>query len=311
MIKVENLTMSYGSKKILKGISFDIVKGQTVGFLGANGEGKSTTMNLLTGYLTPDEGKIIICDNDMSIQPKKAKACIGYLPEIPPLYKDMRINEYLNYVASLKGISDVGKEIDRVIELFDLKEKEYDFIKHLSKGYCQRLGFAAALIGDPEVLILDEPFVGLDPAESKKIRNIIKSLKEDHCILISSHILSEIDELCNEILMIKDGELVLDESTASAKNSGNNYTYNLTVKGEKAIIENALNNNSNIIIVKYINEAEKGVFEYIVTSKNTRDIRDNIIGSLVSKKCTVYSITKTEESLEEIYEKMSKEGADK
>ena len=284
MIKVENLSMSYGSKKIIKGISFEIIKGQTVGFLGANGEGKSTTMNLMTGYLMPDEGNITICDFDMNKEPLKAKSCIGYLPEIPPLYKEMRINEYLLYVCDLKGIKDKKTETDKVIELFDLKEREYDFIKHLSKGYCQRVGFAAALLGDPEVLILDEPFVGLDPSESKKIRNIIKSLREDHCIMISSHILSEIDELCNEILIIKDGELVLDDSKDSAKNKGANTRYCLTVKGDKTVIENTLNNNSGLVNIEFIREQEKGVFEYIVTSKNSRDIRDNLIGCLVSKK---------------------------
>lgn len=305
MIKVEDLKKSYGSKEILKGISFDISIGQTVGFLGANGEGKTTTMNLLTGYLVPDTGNIYIFDYNMADQSKQAKSLIGYLPEIPPLYKDMRIIEYLLFVAELKGIKGKKEEVSRVIDLFDLEEKKSYFIKHLSKGYCQRVGFAAALLGDPKVLILDEPLVGLDPSESKKIRDIIKGLRDDHCILISSHILTEIDELCNEILIIKDGKLALDESKTSAKNGGKIYQYKLVVKGDKEVIEKTLNNNSGLSDVKYITESEDGIYDYVVTSKNARDIRDNIIGSLVSKKCNVYSINKMEQSLEEIFEKIN------
>lgn len=305
MIKVDNLTMSYGSREILKGISFEINKGQVVGFLGANGEGKSTTMNLLTGYLKPKSGKILICDYDINIDAKKAKANIGYLPEIPPLYKDMRVNEYLLFAAELKGIRDKKDEVNKVLKLFDLDDRKNDFIKHLSKGYCQRVGFASALLGNPEVIILDEPLVGLDPAESKKIKSVIKDLKEDHCILISSHILSEIEELCNEILIIKDGYVVLDKSKDLAKNSGKNNQYKLIVKGEKKVIDDALNNNSGIIDVKYNGESEKDVYEYLLTGKNTRDIRDNLIGSLVSKKCIVYGITKIEKSLEEVFTKIN------
>ena len=305
MIKVEDLKMSYGKKEVLKGISFEIKKGQTVGFLGANGEGKSTTMNLLTGYLIPTSGSVRVCDFDMINDPKAAKANIGYLPEIPPLYKDMRVIEYLEYVAALKKIRDKKTELSRVLGLFDLIEKENDFIKHLSKGYCQRLGFAAALLGDPVVLILDEPFVGLDPSESKKIREVIKDLKEDHCIMISSHILSEIEELCNEILIIKDGMLVLDESKASIKKSGRQLKYKLTVKGDKQVVLDTLNNNSAIDKALYVGESEKGVHDFEISTNSQRDIRDNIIGGLTSRKCTVYGISRIEESLEDVFTKIN------
>jgi len=183
MIDVKNLTMSYGKREVLKDISFKIENGKTVGLLGANGAGKSTTMNILTGYLKPQSGEIYINDVDMRKAPQMAKQQIGYLPEIPPLYKDMKVYEYLLFVAELKKIDDKQEAVQSVIERMNLEERQYDFIKKLSKGLQQRVGFAQALLGNPEVLILDEPLVGLDPAEAKKTRELIRSLR-GKCIVI-------------------------------------------------------------------------------------------------------------------------------
>lgn len=217
MIEVKNLKMSYGKKEVLKGISFKIKQGSIVGLLGVNGAGKSTIMNLLTGYLAPSEGEILICRNNMNKNPIAAKRNIGYLPEIPPLYKDMKVKEYLMFAAELKGIKNRKDEVCHVLFMLDLKEEEQSFIKKLSKGYQQRIGFAQALLGNPSVLILDEPFVGLDPAEAKKMREIVKDLQKEHVVIISSHILSEIEELCNDILILKNGTLVFDNSVKNAK----------------------------------------------------------------------------------------------
>lgn len=301
MIEVKNLKMAYGANEVLKGISFEIKKGRTVGLLGVNGAGKSTTMNLLTGYMAPTEGVIHICQKDMVKHPREAKKFIGYLPEIPPLYKDMKVEEYLLFAADIKGIKDKRQEVDRLLALLDMEDKRYEFIKKLSKGYGQRVGFAQALIGNPPVLILDEPLVGLDPSEAKKTRELIKSLKQDHAIIISSHILSEIEELCNELLMLKNGELVLDNSTIQAKRRNSGKQYRLTIKGERKKIEEALDKYDGIQDIQYVKETEPGVYEYLGSARNARDIRDSIFSYLVSKKFHVYGINKIESSLEDVF----------
>jgi ABC-2 type transport system ATP-binding protein len=305
MVVVENLSMVYGRKEVLKDVSFEIKEGNIVGLLGANGAGKSTTMNILTGYLRPTGGKVSIYGEDIAKNPVAAKRKIGYLPEIPPLYKDMKVEEYLYFAAELKGIKERKNEVERVLSLFDLEERRYDFIKKLSKGLQQRVGFAYALLGNPPVLILDEPLVGLDPVESKRTRETIKSLKDEHIVIISSHILKEIEELCNDILILKDGSLVLDQSTTKAKREKNRNEYRLMIKGEKAKIEQLLQEYDNFREVVYIAEKEEGIHEFIAKSKNARDIRDSILGYLVSKKLNVYGIEKREASLEDVFMEMN------
>ena len=307
MIEVKNLKMSYGKREVLKNISFKIKDGKTVGLLGANGAGKSTTMNILTGYLKPESGEIYINEIDMRKEPKLAKKHIGYLPEIPPLYKDMKVMEYLSFVADLKGVEDKKAEVTRVIDLMSLEDRKLDYIKKLSKGLQQRVGFAQALIGDPEVLILDEPLVGLDPAEAKKTRELIRSLQENHIIIISSHISKEIEELCSSVLMLKDGNIVLNDSTTDAKRRGNKDTYRLLVKGEVTKVEEALRSYDVLKEIRLMGEKETGVYEFIMKAKNNRDIRDNILGYLVSKKFSVYGIEKLETSLEDVFIKMNNE----
>lgn len=301
MIEVKNLKMAYGRREVLKGLSFEIKKGRTVGLLGVNGAGKSTTMNLLTGYLTPTQGEILIHQTDMRKHPYKARKYVGYLPEIPPLYKDMKVSEYLMFAADIKGLKDKKNEVDRVIALLDLEERKADFIKHLSKGYQQRVGFAQALLGNPEVLILDEPLAGLDPAEAKKIKDLIRSMQADHAIIISSHILSEIEELCHDILILKDGMLVLDHSTIGVKRRANRREYCLTIKGNRKKIQEYLEKFDGLQNIQYIGEKEPEVFEFSGTAKNARDIRDSIFSYLVSKKLNVYGITKLETSLEDVF----------
>ncbi len=301
MIDVKNLTMSYGKREVLKDISFKINDGKTVGLLGANGAGKSTTMNILTGYLKPQSGEIYINDVDMRKTPQMAKKRIGYLPEIPPLYKDMKVYEYLLFVAELKKIDDKQEAVQSVIERMNLEERQHDFIKKLSKGLQQRVGFAQALLGDPEVLILDEPLVGLDPAEAKRTRELIRSLRGKCIVIISSHVLKEIEELCDSILMLKDGKLILNGSTTDAKRRGNKDSYRLIVKGESGKVEEALNKYEALKEIRLIGEKETGVYEFLLKARNTRDIRDNILGYLVSKKFTVYGIEKIETSLEDVF----------
>lgn len=301
MIKVEDVTIAYGKKQVLNHIHFQIKKGDVVGLLGKNGEGKSTTMNILTGYLSPDEGKVWISDIDMGKDPKSAKKKIGYLPEKPPVYKDMKVIEYLQFVAELKNVKPVDEEVKRVMVLLDLWDRRYDYIKVLSKGWQQRVGFAQCLIGDPEIFILDEPLVGLDPKESKIIRNLILELSKEHTILISSHILSEIEELCNQIMILKDGQMILDDSLQHAKNHKTNHQYKLTVKGDKDAILQLLNHSDLLSDVQYIKEEEQGVHRFVVCAGQKQDIRDNLFGLLVGKKYSVYGIEHFENTLEDVF----------
>ncbi len=308
MVEVTDLRMAYGSKEILKGLTFTIKEGTTIGLLGVNGAGKSTTMNLLTGYLTPTHGTIRIDGVDMTKNPKSAKKKIGYLPEIPPVYKDLKVREYLEFVAHLKGIKKEKTEVDRVLEQMDLQEKEYEFIKHLSKGYGQRIGFAQALLGDPAVLILDEPLVGLDPAEAKKIRQLIKSIQKDHAILISSHDLTEIDELCNEVLILKDGVFVMDNNSIRAKRRKGNNRYQFVVKGKRNKVQEALMQHTRLKDVVFVKEEEPGVYVYQAVARDSKDIRDSIFSYLVGKRFQVYGITRLESTLEDVFvEATSKE----
>lgn len=307
MVEVKNLKMSYGKKEVLKDISFSLSQGKIVGLLGSNGAGKTTIMNILTGYLKPVQGEIIIQDTDMRKNPKQAKRYIGYLPEVPPLYRDMRVQEYLFFVAGLKDIKEKKQETERVLELVHLSDRKKEDIKNLSKGMRQRVGLAQALLGNPPVIILDEPLTGLDPQESKNMRELLLDLKKEHCIIISSHILKEIEELAGEILMLKDGQLVLDDSTAAARRRGRRNVYRLTVKGDKDKIMESLENYSDLREVQYVRKKESGVYEFIAQAKNTRDIRDSIFGYLVSRKFNVYGIERYEASLEDVFIEMNGE----
>lgn len=306
MVEVKNLKMSYGKQEVLRDISFQIGDGKIVGLLGRNGAGKSTIMNILTGYLKPREGEIYINQIDMRKKPKEAKRHIGYLPEVPPLYKDMKVWEYLIFAADMKGIKEKREEAARVMKLLDIEDRQYDYIRNLSKGLQQRVGFAQVLLGNPSIMILDEPLVGLDPEEKKSTRELIRSLQKEHTIIISSHILTEIEELCNEILILKDGRIVLDDSMADAKRKGNRNVYKLVIKGDREEIEKCLEGYEALRTVRYVGEKEKGIFEFIGTAKNTRDIRDSIFGYLVSRKFNVYGIEKVEASLEDVFIEMNK-----
>ncbi len=225
MIKVSNLTKKYGSNLAVDNISFEIEKGKIYGFLGPNGAGKSTTMNIITGCLAQTEGSVTIDGHDVFDEPLAAKKLIGYLPEIPPLYTDMSPKEYLRFVAEAKGIksSEIGPEVERVMERTSITGVASRLIRNLSKGYRQRVGIAMALLGDPEIIILDEPTVGLDPRQIIEIRDLIKSLGEDHTVILSSHILSEIQEVCEQVIIISHGRVVANDTIENICLMGNQH----------------------------------------------------------------------------------------
>ena len=214
VIEVSGLTKRYGKNTAVDHLSFRVKKGQIYGFLGPNGAGKTTTMNMLTGYLAPTEGQIRIDGHDISEEPVEARRCIGYLPEIPPLYLDMTPLEYLRFAAELKGVAKEKREseVERVMEKTQIQDMQDRLIRHLSKGYRQRVGLAQAILGDPEVLILDEPMVGLDPKQIIEIRELIRSLGKKHTVILSSHILSEITSICDHVMIISHGKLAASDT---------------------------------------------------------------------------------------------------
>ncbi len=215
MLTVEHLTKKYGRRTVVNDLSFTADKGEILGLLGPNGAGKSTTMNMLTGYIAPDSGSIILDDRDLTNPKNRKKVLIGYMPEVPPLYNDMTVREYLLFAAELKGIkhSERKAKVASLMEETAVTDVKDRLIKNLSKGYRQRVGFACAIIGDPELIILDEPTAGLDPRQIVAMRELILSLKKDHLVILSSHILSEIEEVCDHVLIISKGKLVLSDNT--------------------------------------------------------------------------------------------------
>lgn len=243
MIEVKDLVKRYSKNTAVDHLNFHVQKGQIYGFLGPNGAGKSTTMNMMTGYLAPTEGQILINGYDVAEDPMEARKCIGYLPEIPPLYPDMTVLEYLRFAAELKQVpkNERSTEIERVMDETRIKDMENRLIRHLSKGYKQRVGLAQALLGDPEVLILDEPMVGLDPKQIIEIRELIRGLGQKHTVILSSHILSEISSICDHVLIISNGKLVASDTP---KNLGSYMKHTdameLQVRGSKEACEQAI-----------------------------------------------------------------------
>ncbi len=243
MIEVKDLVKRYSKNTAVDHLNFHVQKGQIYGFLGPNGAGKSTTMNMMTGYLAPTEGQILINGYDVAEEPMEARKCIGYLPEIPPLYPDMTVLEYLRFAAELKQVpkNERSTEIERVMDETRIKDMENRLIRHLSKGYKQRVGLAQALLGDPEVLILDEPMVGLDPKQIIEIRELIRGLGKKHTVILSSHILSEISSICDHVLIISHGKLVASDTP---ENLGSYMKHTdameLQVRGSKEACEQAI-----------------------------------------------------------------------
>lgn len=242
VIEVSGLTKRYGKNTAVDHLSFRVKKGQIYGFLGTNGAGKTTTMNMLTGYLAPTEGQIRIDGHDISEEPVEARRCIGYLPEIPPLYLDMTPLEYLRFAAELKGVAKEKREseVERVMEKTQIQDMQERLIRHLSKGYRQRVGLAQALLGDPEVLILDEPMVGLDPKQIIEIRELIRSLGKKHTVILSSHILSEITSICDHVMIISHGKLAASDTPENLSHyMKNSDVCELKIRGSREACDQA------------------------------------------------------------------------
>lgn len=309
MIKASHLSKIYGDRIAAKDISFEIENGTICGFLGPNGAGKSTTMNMLTGYLTPASGTVLVNDIDMFKNPGKAKKMIGYLPEIPPLYMDMTVREYLLFASRIKGIpkAEIPGEIDRVAAKTGVADVLDRLIMNLSKGYKQRTGFAQALLGDPEILILDEPTVGLDPKQIVEIRNLIKELGEKHTVILSTHILSEVSMICDDVVIISHGRVMASGNADELVESYNRIqNMKLVLKANATQAQMLLEDIEDIDSKKILSE-EDGVTVIEVIAKKDKDIREVIAGKMSENNITVLEQSVSRVTLEDVYLKLTSE----
>lgn len=311
MIQVKNLTKLYGTHLAVDDISFKVKRGHIYGFLGPNGAGKSTTMNMLTGYIAPTAGSIVINGHEMGVESLAAKKCIGYLPENPPLYPDMSVKEYLDFVAKLKKLprDTRQEEIVHIMKQTGIDDVSERLIKNLSKGYKQRVGIAQALLGKPEVIILDEPTVGLDPKQMKEIRNLIKGLKGKHTVILSSHILSEISAVCDDVLMIANGKVAAMDTTENilTKNQGGLHL-TVTVKGEAAKAEAILKKLKCIKKVSLVSEEKNKATFAVEAKRSKKDVREEISFALSDARILIIEMSVEKASLEDAYLDIVHEG---
>ncbi len=304
MIKVESVTKKYGNFIAVNDISFDIKEGEIVGFLGKNGAGKTTTMNMITGYIEPTQGKIEINGYDINKKPRKAKSEIGYMPEGVPIYNDLTVKEFVSYMADLKGIKGNSKqaEIQRVINETGLSEVQNTLNRHLSRGYKQRVSMAGALVGNPKVLILDEPTVGLDPQQVKQIRELIKSLRKKHTVLISSHILSEVSQICQKVIIIDKGNILTVDTPENLEDKVNNKNIlTVTVEDTKNKINEVIKGLDNVKEIDLIMENSDGTKQYTIFAKGDKDIRKEISEKFAQNGITILELKKTEATLEDAF----------
>lgn len=303
MINVVGLSKRYGTHLAVKDVNFNIQKGEVIGFLGPNGAGKSTIMNILTGYLSMTQGKVEIDGFDVVEYPEEAKRRIGYLPEIPPLYTDMKVREYLNFIYDLKKVKFPKKpHIDEILRLVKIDNVQNRLIKNLSKGYRQRVGFAQALIGNPDVLILDEPTVGLDPKQIIEIRNLIGRLGKNHTIILSSHILSEIQAVCKRVIIINRGQIIADdtaENLAYKLSSDNSLLARIMCSEEEMLA--TLKTVKGVKSVSSLGQMERGTFDFLIEPEDGVDIRADVFDRVVSRGKKLVLLKDNKLSLEQVF----------
>ncbi len=309
MIEVKNVTKKYGKIVAVDNISFTIKEGEIVGLLGPNGAGKSTTMNMLTGFIEQTEGNIIIDGYDTLRRPKKAKTNIGYMPEGVPLYTDLTVKEFVRYMAEIKKVEkkERKQKVEEIIKQTGLKDVEKKLIKNLSRGYKQRVSMAGALVGNPKILILDEPTVGLDPKQITEIRNLIKELGKTHTVILSSHILSEVSQICNKVIIINKGKIVaidtpenLEEKVASNNNiyltveDNNDKMKDIKIEGMKKL--------------ELIQENGDGTKQYMLEAQKDMDLRKTIFSELAKENITIFEMKKADSTLEDAFMKLIEGG---
>lgn len=304
MLEVKDLTKTYGEKHAVDHISFTVNRGEILGFLGPNGAGKSTTMNIITGYLSSTQGSVTIDGYDILTDPIRAKSKIGYLPEHPPLYLDMTVKEYLDFVFDLKKVQLPKKaHIAEICELVKITDVYNRLIKNLSKGYRQRVGLAQALLGSPDLLILDEPTVGLDPKQIIEIRALIKKLGEKHTVILSSHILPEVQAVCERVIVIHRGKLVADDTPDNLSHSmSSDHKLTVRIEGPEEGVYSLLSGLPSMIEVQKLGEREGGgVFDYTIETENNTDVRREMFRRLAARNWPILSLRSSELSLEDIF----------
>ena len=307
MIQVENVTKRYGSFTAVNNISFEIDEGEVVGFLGPNGAGKSTTMNMITGFIEPSEGKIIVDGYDISKKSKKAKRQIGYMPEGVPLYSDLTVKEFVTYMAELKGCESKTKKekVQKVLEETGLVDVQNKLTKNLSRGYKQRVSMAGALVGDPKVIILDEPTVGLDPKQVTEIRTLIKKLGKNHTVILSSHILSEVSQICNKVIIINKGKIIAIDTPENLENKvvDENSIY-VTVEDSEEKMSNIKDKLSQVKEIKLIAKNEDKTKKYIIIGEKNVDLRKDIFETFAKEGITIFEMKKADATLEDAFMKI-------
>jgi len=304
MIKVDNVTKRYGDKTVVDGVTFEVQEGEIVGFLGRNGAGKTTTMNILTGYISSTLGTCYVDGYDILKDPLEVKKRIGYLPEQPPLYMDMTIREYLGFVCNLKGIArkEWRRQMDEVCELVGISDMQPRMIRNLSKGYKQRVGLAQALLGGPEVLILDEPTVGLDPRQIIEIRQLVRQLGRTHTIILSSHILSEVAEICQRVVIIDQGRLVAQDSLENLTSSVNDISRMIVrVQGADSTVRKALMDLRGVKYVEANVGKEPNTMDYIVESDKNVDVREDVFRAMARINRPILQMRPMDVTLEDVF----------
>lgn len=304
VVEVKNLTKRYGKHTAVEGLSFTVEKGQIYGFLGPNGAGKSTTMNMMTGYLAPSDGEVLVNGHDMMREPEKAKQCIGYLPEVPPVYPDMTVSEYLKFAAELKHIpkAERKQKILEVMELTKVMEVSERLIKNLSKGYRQRVGLAQAILGEPDVIILDEPMVGLDPRQIIEMRDLIKELGQKHTVILSSHILSEVSAVCDHIMIISGGKLIASDTAEGLQGRiRNSFVLEASVKASMQEVQAVLDTIEAVTEVEEKPSHMADCVTVLIHTRDNADIREELSMKLYEKKLPIMGMNLQEHSLEDIF----------
>ncbi len=303
MIEVKNLTKKYGGNVAVDDVSFKIRNGRIYGFLGPNGAGKSTTMNIIAGSLAATAGSVLINGCDICNDPIEAKKQIGYLPEIPPLYADMTPLEYLRFVAEAKGVkaTRIDKQVNEVMEQTGITHMKDRLISGLSKGYKQRVGIAQAMLGDPDVIILDEPTVGLDPQQIIDIRALIRRLGQEKTVILSSHILAEIREVCDHIIIISRGKIVADSTLEELESrAGDGSTLRMSIKGVKNTVLDVIAQYPNVRDCRVLSDKD-GIVDLELDLPRGQDIRDELFFAMAEKRCAVVNIEQQSASLEQVF----------
>ena len=307
MIQVEDITKRYGTFTAVDKINFEIEEGEIVGFLGPNGAGKSTTMNMITGFIEPSEGRIIVDGHDISKKPKKAKKQIGYMPEGVPLYSDLTVKEFVTYMAELKGVPRKEKKemVQKAIKDTGLVEVQNQLTKNLSRGYKQRVSMAGALVSNPKVIILDEPTVGLDPKQVTEIRALIKELGKQHTVILSSHILSEVSQICNRVIIINKGKIVAVDTPENLERKvvSGNAIY-VTVEDLENKMETVKEKLDKVQEISLVTENEDKTKKYMITAEDGIDLRKNVFETFAKEGITIFEMKKVDATLEEAFMKL-------